>query len=79
MFGSEAHTPVSLPVGRRSLFVKAVGYRLLSVLVTAAIAYLVVRDVAVAFDVGIWANVAKFGLYYAYERAWSRVDRPRPG
>jgi uncharacterized membrane protein len=56
---------------RRSLLLKTVGYRILSVIVTAAVAFVVLGDVSTALDVGIWANVAKMGVYYAYERAWS--------
>jgi uncharacterized membrane protein len=62
---------------RRSLLVKTVGYRLVSVAVTAAVAFAVLRDAGAALDVGIWANVAKMGVYYAYERAWERGERPR--
>lgn len=70
---------MQLTVRGRPLLVKTVGYRILSVLVTAAIAYVVLRDVAAAFDVGVWANVAKMGVYYAYEQAWSGIDSGPPG
>jgi uncharacterized membrane protein len=56
---------------RRSLLLKTVGYRILSVIVTAVVAFVLLRDVSAALDIGIWANVVKMGVYYAYERAWS--------
>ncbi len=59
---------------RRSVLLKAVGYRVLSVVVTVAIAFAVVGNMSAALDIGIWANVLKTGVYYAYERAWAGVD-----
>ncbi len=63
---------------RRSLLVKTVGYRILSVIVTAVVAFALLRDASAALDVGIWANAAKMGVYYAYERAWSGARPPNP-
>ncbi|MEF8813926.1 MAG: DUF2061 domain-containing protein [Halovenus sp.] len=59
---------------RRSVLLKAVGYRVLSVVVTVAIAFAVIGNMSAALDIGIWANVLKTGVYYAYERAWAGVD-----
>ncbi|MFB6228534.1 MAG: DUF2061 domain-containing protein [Halobacteriales archaeon] len=59
---------------RRSLLAKTVGYRILSVIVTAVVAFAILGDTSAAIDVGIWANAAKMGVYYAYERAWSGWD-----
>jgi uncharacterized membrane protein len=59
---------------RRSLLAKTVGYRILSVIVTAVVAFVILGDTSTAIDVGIWANAAKMGVYYAYERAWSGWD-----
>jgi uncharacterized membrane protein len=56
------------------LVLKTVGYRILSVVVTVVIAFALLGDVSAAIDVGIWANVAKMGVYYAYERAWSEIS-----
>ena len=56
---------------RRSLLLKTVGYRILSVVVTVVIAFAFLRDASAAIDIGIWANAVKMGVYYAYERAWS--------
>ncbi len=56
---------------RRSLLAKTVGYRILSVIVTAVVAFALLRDASAALDVGVWANAAKMCVYYAYERAWA--------
>lgn len=53
------------------LLKKAVGYRVLSVAVTTLIALVLVGDLALATNIGIAANVAKFLLYYGYELAWA--------
>lgn len=53
-----------------ALLKKAVGYRLLSILVTTLVALLLVGDIALATNIGLAANVAKFLLYYGYELAW---------
>ena len=74
MFENSAQTIYRVAARRRSLLMKTVGYRILSVIVTAAIAFVVLRDAGTALDIGIWANAVKMGLYYAYERAWSGVD-----
>lgn len=60
-----------------TLFKKAVGYRVLSILVTTLIAFAIVGDLALATNIGIGANVVKFLLYYAYELAWA--GRVGPG
>lgn len=53
---------------------KTLGYRLLMVCITVAVAYLVVGDTAEALSIGLVANLVKTGTYFAYERAWDRVD-----
>jgi uncharacterized membrane protein len=59
---------------RRRALAKTLGYRLLMLLVTVTVAWLVVGDVRAALDIGIAANVVKTGTYYAYERLWDRVE-----
>jgi len=54
--------------------VKTLCYRLLMLAVTVAVAWVVVGDVRDAASIGLVANVAKTGTYYAYERLWGRVD-----
>ena len=74
MFENSAQSIHRFAAQRRSLLLKTVGYRVLSVIVTAIVAFVVLRDAGAALDVGIWANAAKMGVYYAYEQAWSGVD-----
>ncbi|MFB6174164.1 MAG: DUF2061 domain-containing protein [Halobacteriales archaeon] len=59
---------------RRRILLKTLGYRVLSVVLTVAVAYLVVRDAGAAIDIGVVANAAKMGLYYFHERAWHRLE-----
>jgi len=54
--------------------VKTLGYRLLMVCITVAVAFLVVDDVGQALSIGLVANVVKTGTYFGYERIWDRVD-----
>jgi len=74
MFENSAQLIQRIAACRRPLLLKTVGYRILSVVVTAVIAFVVLRDAGAALDIGIWANAVKMGVYYAYERAWSDVD-----
>jgi uncharacterized membrane protein len=60
--------------GRRRALVKTAGYRLLMILITISVAWIVVGDVGTAIDIGIVANVLKTGTYYAYERLWDRIS-----
>ncbi|MFQ3319960.1 MAG: putative membrane protein [Natronomonas sp.] len=54
--------------------VKTLGYRLFMVAITVGVAFLVVGNTAEALSIGLIANVVKTGTYFAYERAWDRVD-----
>ncbi|MFP4529947.1 MAG: DUF2061 domain-containing protein [Halodesulfurarchaeum sp.] len=58
---------------RSELLVKALLYRLLMVLLTVAVAFLVTHDSGSALQIGIVTNVVKTGTYYAYDRFWSRL------
>ena len=53
---------------------KTLGYRLLMVCITVAVAFLVVGDAGQALSIGLAANVVKTGTYFGYERLWDRVD-----
>jgi len=53
---------------------KTLGYRLVMVCITVAVAFLVVGDAEQALSIGIVANVLKTGTYFGYERLWDRVD-----
>ena len=58
---------------RSRALVKTLGYRLLMILVTVVVAWVILGDVGDAVSIGIVANVVKTGLYYAYERFWDRI------
>ena len=66
--GREPHQRLSRAVA------KTLGYRLLMVCVTVAVAFLVVGDAGQALSIGIVANLVKTGTYLGYERLWDRVD-----
>jgi uncharacterized membrane protein len=53
--------------------VKTVCYRLLMVLVSVVVAYLVVGDVSAALSIGLVTNAVKTATYYGYERFWDRI------
>lgn len=53
---------------------KTVLYRILMVAVTVVVAYAVTADATAALNIGIAANLVKTVTYYAYERAWDRID-----
>jgi uncharacterized membrane protein len=59
---------------RRRAVAKTLGYRLVMLLITVVVAFLVVGDAAQALNIGVAANVLKTGTYYAYERLWDRID-----
>lgn len=54
--------------------VKTVGYRVLMVCITVAVAYLVVADLGEALGIGLVANIVKTGTYFGYERLWDRIE-----
>ena len=70
---------VGLPFGStnqrlsRSL-VKTLGYRVLMVAITIAVAFAVTDDVVAALNIGIITNVVKTGTYFGYERLWARIS-----
>ena len=58
---------------RRRAVVKTACYRLVMVLVSVAVAFLVVGDVSQALSIGVATNVVKTATYYSYERVWDRI------
>lgn len=76
MLSNMVHRSLRAFSRRKPLLLKTIGYRILSVLVTALIAFMILRDVSAALDIGIWANLVKMLVYYAYERAWSGAVVP---
>lgn len=71
-----AHSTDSTPrpfQARKRTVIKTLGYRLLMIAITVAVAWVVLGDVRTAIDIGLVANVVKTGTYYAYERLWDHV------
>lgn len=58
---------------RKRALAKTLGYRLFMLLITVAVAWVIVGDASEAISIGIAANVLKTGTYYLYERAWDHV------
>ena len=56
---------------------KAVSYRLLGSLTTAAIIFAVTGRAALSAGAGVLDIFAKLGLYFAHERIWDRIDYGR--
>lgn len=58
---------------RKRVVMKTVCYRMVMLLITVTVAFVVVGDVGDALNIGIATNVLKTGTYYAYERLWDHV------
>ena len=58
---------------RKRAIAKTLGYRFFMVVITIAVAWVVVGDAADAMNIGIVANILKTGTYYLYERAWNHI------
>lgn len=65
MAGSETHT--------RSI-AKAISYRVLGSVSTAAIVYMFSGDMKVSAGVGALDVVTKIGLYWLHERVWNNIS-----
>lgn len=59
--------------GRLRAIIKTLSYRLLMVLITVTVAWIVVGDVSDALNIGFVTNFVKTGTYYGYERLWDRI------
>lgn len=58
---------------RRRAVAKTACYRLVMVIISVAVAYLIVGDVTNALSIGLVTNAVKTGTYYGYERIWDRI------
>jgi len=58
----------------RSLL-KALSWRIVATTTTAAIAFFITGDIALALSIGGIEFVLKFFIYYVHERAWQMVPR----
>ena len=53
---------------------KTLGYRVLMIVITVAVAFWFTGNTAEALSIGLVANVVKTGTYYGYERLWDRIS-----
>ncbi|MCU4801944.1 DUF2061 domain-containing protein [Halobacteria archaeon HArc-gm2] len=53
--------------------VKTLCYRVLMVVITVLVAFVVTGNTGEALSIGFVANVVKTGTYYGYERLWDRI------
>ncbi|WP_026177992.1 MULTISPECIES: DUF2061 domain-containing protein [Haladaptatus] len=58
---------------RKRALVKTACYRLCMVVITIAVAWVVVGDIEAALNIGVVTNLLKTGTYYIYERMWDHV------
>jgi len=53
---------------------KTLGYRVLMVVITVAVAFWFTGNTGEALSIGFVANIVKTGTYYGYERLWDRIS-----
>ncbi len=56
---------------------KGLTWRILATMTTVIIAWFVVGDVQIAFEIGAIEVVAKIAIYYVHERTWELVPRQK--
>ncbi len=54
-------------------FVKALSYRAVSTVVTGAVAWFATGELPTALAIAAGDSLLKVGLFYAHERAWTRI------
>ncbi|GAB7021052.1 DUF2061 domain-containing protein [Halostagnicola bangensis] len=54
--------------------VKTISYRLLMIVVTIAVAFVVTGSVTDSINIGVATNLLKTGTYYGYERLWAHIS-----
>ncbi len=53
---------------------KAITYRILSIVIDSTIAYLITQSATQTFLLVLVSNVVSIVMYFMHERAWNRVD-----
>lgn len=53
--------------------VKTLLYRVLMVVITVAVAFVITGDTGDSVSIGVATNAIKTATYYGYERIWDRV------
>lgn len=57
---------------RRSI-AKAISWRFIAVIITAAVAWVVTGEIRFAVMIGIADSILKIGFFYQHERVWNRI------
>lgn len=57
---------------RTRSILKAISYRIISVIITILISWFITRSYRIAFAIGGFDVVAKIVFYYVHERIWHR-------
>ena len=52
---------------------KGLTWRVLATLTTVVIAWYIIGDIHIAFEIGAIEVVAKIGVYYVHERVWQKI------
>lgn len=55
------------------VLVKTLLYRVVMVVITIVVAFVITGNTADALSIGIASNVIKTVVYYGYERVWDRI------
>ena len=58
---------------RRRSIVKALSWRLIALVVTVSLVWIVAGEVHFAVAIGVLDGLAKLAAYYLHERAWNRL------
>ena len=58
---------------RRRSLLKAISWRILGVIITTTIAYILTGTLTFALEIGLTDTVVKLGIYFAHERIWMRI------
>jgi adenylylsulfate kinase len=72
-FGKQGEKEKANLESHRRSIVKAVSWRVIAIMITTGIAWVVTGDSSFAAAIGITDSALKIGFFYMHERAWNRV------
>ena len=72
MEGVDAATPTSTESHARSLL-KGITWRFVATMTTVVIAWLVIGEVGLAFQIGFFEAIIKIVIYYLHERVLAKI------
>lgn len=58
---------------KRRSFAKAISWRLLAVIITTTVVYLITGEIEFAVEIGAIDTCAKLLIYFGHERIWQRI------